>query len=79
MSQPYHFFFYTIFEVRSVRVYDVETDDDEVLMWWEQYEHDNTAAKGKATAAKGKPAAAASQGGNPFWQCIVCVTIISFL
>jgi len=27
-------------------VYDVEIDDDEVLMWWEEFEHDNPALKG---------------------------------
>ena len=37
-------------------MYDVELDDDEVLMWWEEFEHDNPAAKGKAIV----------QGGNHF-------------
>lgn len=56
MSQSYLCFFYITMKDRCVQVYDVELDDDKVLMWWEQYEHDNTAAKGKA----------AFQGGNHF-------------
>ena len=39
-----------------VRVYDVKLDDDEVLMWWEEFEHDNPSAKGKVVV----------QGGNQF-------------
>ena len=30
-----------------MQVYGVEIDDDEVLMWWEEFEHDNLALKVK--------------------------------
>ena len=30
-----------------MQVYDVEIDDDEVLMWWEEFEHGNPALKRK--------------------------------
>ena len=36
-----------------MQVYDVEIDDDEVLMWWEEFEHDNPALKGKSNVQIG--------------------------
>ena len=36
-----------------MQVYDVEIDDDEVLMWWEEFEHGNPALKGKSNVQIG--------------------------
>ena len=36
-----------------MQVYDVEIDDDEVLMWREEFEHDNPTLKGKSNVQIG--------------------------